>query len=100
MIQHTFERYEKKFLLSGAQYRQLMAAAAGRIRGSGKVSSPSAGKSGKSASAKTSASMRFKRSPAFGKNAYFVMIGSSMMKVEPLFSSLSARISPLCNSTI
>ncbi len=31
MIQHTFERYEKKFLLSGAQYRQLMAAASGRI---------------------------------------------------------------------
>ena len=31
MIQHTFERYEKKFLLSGEQYRRLMSIVGDRL---------------------------------------------------------------------
>ena len=40
------------------------------------------------------------RFPARRFGRYLVMMGRSMMKVVPLFSSLSARISPSCKSTI
>ena len=54
-------------------------------------------------SVRISASARFMRITRFqGRRGrrYFVMMGSSMMNVVPLFSSLSARMSPSCKSTI
>ena len=60
----------------------------------GTPSQQQAGQESSSARAVSSASVRFKTI------TYFVISGSSMMKVDPLFSSLSARISPSCRSTI